>query len=113
MAVFITDECILCGVCEPECPRGCISFGGEKYEVDPFCCTECWEEGSGPSCAKVCPADCIFPLDFIDIKNATEIAQKKKEGGKTLDPMLLRLGIEKNIPYLDIPTDERKQQIER
>ncbi|MDP7109235.1 MAG: 4Fe-4S binding protein, partial [Nitrospinaceae bacterium] len=27
MATIITDECINCGVCEPECPNGAITEG--------------------------------------------------------------------------------------
>ena len=41
MALIITDECINCDVCEPECPNGAISQGDEIYEIDPNLCTEC------------------------------------------------------------------------
>ena len=39
MALYITDECINCDVCEPECPNGAISQGDEIYEIDPDLCT--------------------------------------------------------------------------
>ena len=29
MAYFITDACISCGACEPECPVSCISAGDD------------------------------------------------------------------------------------
>ncbi len=35
MATYITDECISCGACEPECPNEAISEGDEIYEIDP------------------------------------------------------------------------------
>lgn len=53
MAHRITDECIACGACEPECPDGCISEGDPIYIIDPNCCTDCH------SCVEVCPVDSI------------------------------------------------------
>ena len=41
MALMITDECINCDVCEPECPNNAISQGDEIYIIDPAKCTEC------------------------------------------------------------------------
>ena len=41
MALLITDECINCDVCEPECPNQAISMGEDFYEIDPARCTEC------------------------------------------------------------------------
>ncbi len=41
MALIITDECINCDVCEPECPNDAISQGVEIYVIDPAKCTEC------------------------------------------------------------------------
>ena len=62
MALMITDECINCDVCEPECPNGAISQGAEIYEIDPGKCTECVGHFSEPQCQQVCPVDCI-PLN--------------------------------------------------
>ena len=31
MAIMITDECINCGACEPECPNNAIYEGGENW----------------------------------------------------------------------------------
>jgi ferredoxin len=62
MALKITDQCINCDVCEPECPNGAISMGPEIYVIDPGKCTECVGHFDRPQCQEVCPVDCI-PLD--------------------------------------------------
>ncbi|WP_411860425.1 4Fe-4S binding protein [Francisella tularensis] len=31
MALLITDECINCDICEPDCPNDAISQGEEYY----------------------------------------------------------------------------------
>jgi ferredoxin len=59
MALLITDECINCDVCEPECPNGAISQGVEIYVIDPEKCTECVGHFDQPQCVEVCPVDCI------------------------------------------------------
>ncbi len=59
MSLFITDECINCDVCEPECPNSAISQGEEIYEIDPALCTECVGHFDTPQCVEVCPVDCI------------------------------------------------------
>ena len=41
MALFITDNCINCDVCEPECPNDAIFQGEEIYQIDWTRCTEC------------------------------------------------------------------------
>ncbi|MCX7274147.1 MAG: YfhL family 4Fe-4S dicluster ferredoxin [Burkholderiales bacterium] len=62
MALIITDECINCDVCEPECPNDAISMGPEIYRIDPQRCTECVGHHDEPQCRQVCPVACI-PLD--------------------------------------------------
>lgn len=59
MALMITDECINCDVCEPECPNSAISQGEEIYEINPDKCTECVGHYDKPQCQEVCPIDCI------------------------------------------------------
>lgn len=59
MALMITDECINCDVCEPECPNEAISPGDEIYLIDPKLCTECVGHYDEPQCVEVCPVDCI------------------------------------------------------
>jgi ferredoxin len=55
MALWITDECINCDVCEPECPNAAIYMGVEIYEIDPHKCTECVGHFDEPQCVQVCP----------------------------------------------------------
>jgi ferredoxin len=78
MALMITDECINCDVCEPECPNGAISQGVEIYVIDPKKCTECVGHFDKPQCVEVCPVDCI-PVnpDFVESREAL---QRKYEG---------------------------------
>jgi len=58
MAYMITEECINCGACEPECPNQAISAGDERYVINPERCTECVGHYDESQCAAVCPVDC-------------------------------------------------------
>ncbi len=60
MALIITDECINCDVCEPECPNDAISQGEEIYVINSKKCTECVGHYDVPQCVEVCPVDCII-----------------------------------------------------
>jgi len=59
MALMITDECINCDVCEPECPNEAISPGELVYVIDPHKCTECVGHFDEPQCVQICPVACI------------------------------------------------------
>ena len=59
MALTITDQCINCDVCEPECPNEAIYLGPEIYEIDPDKCTECVGHFDEPQGVQVCPVACI------------------------------------------------------
>jgi ferredoxin len=76
MATKITEECINCGACEPECPNTAIYAGGVQYEykgqmldalsndfyyIVPEKCTECVGHFDKEQCAAVCPVDCCVP----------------------------------------------------
>lgn len=76
MATIITEECINCGACEPECPNTAIYAGGVEWELDgklhpplsndfyyivPEKCTECVGQFDQEQCASVCPVDCCVP----------------------------------------------------
>jgi len=75
MSLMITDECINCDVCEPECPNGAISQGEEIYVIDPGLCTECVGHYDTPQCVQVCPVDCIF-LDPGNPETQEELLKK-------------------------------------
>jgi ferredoxin len=86
MALKITDQCINCDVCEPECPNGAIYQGIEIYEIDPSKCTECVGHFDTPQCREVCPVDCI-PLDELHVETPEQLFAKflKLTEGKTQD----------------------------
>lgn len=75
MALMITDECINCDVCEPECPNGAIFQGEEIYEIDSALCTECVGHYNNPQCQEVCPIDCI-PFN-PEMRESQEALQQK------------------------------------
>lgn len=75
MSLIITDECINCDVCEPECPNDAISMGDEIYEIDPDRCTECVGHFEEPQCVEVCPVDCI-PKDPNRVEDQDTLMKK-------------------------------------
>ena len=54
MAYKISDRCVCCGTCEPECPVGAISQKDDKFVIDKTKCIECG------MCSKVCPYSSII-----------------------------------------------------
>ncbi|WP_373098051.1 YfhL family 4Fe-4S dicluster ferredoxin [Zhongshania sp.] len=75
MALVITDECINCDVCEPECPNEAIYQGDSIYEIDSNRCTECVGHFDEPQCQLVCPVDCI-PLDPAFVETEEQLMEK-------------------------------------
>lgn len=75
MALMITEECINCDVCEPECPNEAIYQGPEIYHIDPNKCTECVGHFDEPQCQQVCPVACI-PLDPNHVESKTQLYDK-------------------------------------
>lgn len=61
MATMITEECINCGACEPECPNNAISPGDPVYVIDPLLCTECIGFHDYEACQAVCPVEVCIP----------------------------------------------------
>lgn len=93
MATMITDECINCGACEPECPNIAIYSVGEEYEYNgekfdalsnefyyivPEKCTECVGHFEQEQCAAVCPVDCCVPNPEI-VETEEELLEKAKQ----------------------------------
>jgi len=102
MAIKITDECINCGACEPECPNSAIYEGGNDWELNgqtygegaaapsgaegffsndffyvvPDKCTECKGYHDEPQCIDVCPVDCCIPDPEHEEDEATLLAKK-------------------------------------
>ena len=75
MALLITDACINCDVCEPECPNQAIAQGPEIYVIDPARCTECVGHFDTPQCVEVCPVDCIV-LDPQVVETRDQLLEK-------------------------------------
>jgi ferredoxin len=61
MATHITNDCINCGACEPECPNEAISEGKRTYVINPDMCTECVGFYDHEACQSVCPVECCLP----------------------------------------------------
>ena len=61
MATMITEECINCGACEPECPNEAISEGDDIYVIDPARCTECVGHFDEEQCAAVFGPGTVIP----------------------------------------------------
>lgn len=78
MALLITDECINCDVCEPECPNDAISQGDTVYVINPNKCTECVGHYDTPQCVEVCPVDCI-PKDTGCVESRAELQTKYEQ----------------------------------
>ncbi len=94
MATLITDECINCGVCEPECPNEAITEGEDYYVIDPELCTECVGFHGEEACQEVCPVDCCIPDEDI------------KETEQELLERALKLHPDDTFPALDDLTAE-------
>jgi ferredoxin len=92
MSTLITEECINCGACEPECPNTAIYEGGAPWELNgattpaikqdiyyiaPDKCTECVGFFDQEQCAAVCPVDCCIPDPNIPETEEVLIARAK------------------------------------
>ena len=85
MSLIITDECINCDVCEPECPNEAITQGEEIYEINLDKCTECVGHYDEPQCQIVCPVECI-PQDEENVESHESLVIKyEKLTGKSFN----------------------------
>ncbi len=57
MVYKISNECIACGECLPECPVDAIAEGDPIYVIKAEECTDCG------ACAEVCPNDSIVQIE--------------------------------------------------
>jgi len=86
MALYITDQCINCDVCEPECPNDAIYQGELIYEIEAEKCTECVGHFAQEQCIVICPIDCIF-IDKSHQENHQQLARKYTQlTGLAFDP---------------------------
>ena len=83
MALFITDQCVNCDVCEPVCPNGAIYVGPKLYHITPKLCTECVGHFDVPQCVEVCPVECIF-VDPENLETNEQLQLKYDELTRTL-----------------------------
>ncbi len=87
MAFRITDECISCGACEPECPNQAISEGDVVFVIDPDRCTECIGAHETQQCAEICPVDACVP-DEEHRESKEELLEKWKRLHPGEEPVL-------------------------
>jgi ferredoxin len=78
MALLITDDCINCTVCEPECPNNAISVGDGIFIIDADKCTECVGHFAESQCIDVCPVDCII-VDLNRIESPERLQEKYEQ----------------------------------
>ena len=84
MAYKITDECISCGACEPECPNQAISEGETIYVIDSGKCTQCVGSHESSKCADVCPVDaCVLDPDNEETRQQLLEKWQKIHPGET------------------------------
>ncbi|MBI2620484.1 MAG: YfhL family 4Fe-4S dicluster ferredoxin [Ignavibacteriales bacterium] len=113
MATMITEECINCGACEPECPNVAIYAGGAQWELDGIThepisndffyivlekCTECVGHFDKEQCAAVCPVDCCLPdPNHVETEEILfERAKKLHPGKQFAEPSAVTSHFQKN-----------------
>ena len=78
MSLLITDDCINCDVCEPECPNEAIFQGELIYEIEADRCTECVGHYDEKQCVVVCPVACIF-TNLDNAESEEQLQEKYKK----------------------------------
>ena len=89
MAVMITDLCINCGDCAPECPVAAIledsneknPHEGEYFYVKPETCVECVSHADEPRCAAACPTEGSIVWDMPYTTDFEEYFMSGHEAG--------------------------------
>lgn len=87
MAVLITEECIVCDACAPECPVAAIVEDGHEknpkddmFYVKPESCVECVGHADAPRCAEACPTEGAI---VWDMPYTAEFEEYYKEGNES------------------------------
>ena len=113
MALLITDECINCGACLPECPNEAIfetrgdaetkgnhvgdgqGVGDAIYMITHERCTECVGHFDEPQCSAVCPVDncCIADPAYPEATDILLEKAKKLNPDKAIDPAKVWNGV--------------------
>jgi len=113
MALLITDECINCGACLPECPNEAIfetradaetkgnhvgdgqGVGDSIYVIVHDRCTECVGHFDEPQCAAVCPVDncCISDPLYPESTEVLLARAKALNPDKAIDPAKVWVGV--------------------
>lgn len=80
MATYITEECINCGSCAPECPNEAITEdeGAGRHVIDAAKCTECVGFFDAEKCQEVCPSECCLPDPKNEETEGALIARARK-----------------------------------
>ena len=78
MAYIISDDCISCGACEPECPNKAIKEGATIYEINPELCCECVGSFAKQQCAEICPVGAPGPYKTRPETREALLAKWKK-----------------------------------
>jgi ferredoxin len=89
MAVMITEECINCDACAPECPVAAIlddgneknPYEGERYYVKVESCVECVGHADAPRCAEACPTEGAIVWDMPYTVDFNEYYAEGNESG--------------------------------
>jgi len=84
MSYKITEECISCGACEPDCPNSAISEGETIYIIDPAKCSECVGSYESSRCVEICPVDaCVLDESHKESREQLLDKWKKLHPGET------------------------------
>ena len=78
MAYRITEECIGCGVCLPECPNEAIRERDGEFWIRFGRCTECVDDPEGPHCRRLCPIEGAVVIDEYSPESRERLLFKVK-----------------------------------
>jgi len=113
MSLRITEECISCGACLPECPNEAIfesrsaaeAAGWKVSEGDGMAdglyvitydrCTECVGHYDAPQCAAVCPVPdcCVSDPQFPETKDVLLEKARRLNPDKQIDDTKVWSGV--------------------